>query len=376
MNRRPTFRALRAWLALAVFCLLALGAQAHPVAQGNLTIHLTPGGVDVLAHVSNEEVFVASAFGDKPAADLDAAFQAHGAYLLEKIELRADDQLLAGKLDKVTPSADRSPKGMTAYAWHYALPAGAPPKQLRATQSLLNEIPFAPGNPWEATFVVDFIEGSARRGGGLLTHREPLILTLGVVSGGIFGEYFSHGFHHILEGWDHLLFMAALVLATQKLMELVKVVTAFTLAHTITLVLSVNNWFRLPSQIVEPMIALSIIVVAVQNVWRPAETHGRLRLALAFGFGLFHGLGFAGGLLEAMEGMQGTNLGQALTAFSLGVEVGHQVVVLPIFFGMAIIASCLRQPLTRERFTLAVLRYGSMIIALAGAFYLQAALRA
>jgi hypothetical protein len=112
----------------------------------------------------------------------------------------------------------------------------------------------------------------------------------------------------------------------------------------------------------------------VQNVWRPGQSHGRLRLALAFGFGLFHGLGFAGGLLEAMEGMAGTNLAQALIAFSLGVEAGHQVVVLPVFFGMGYVHIHLKQPLTREHFSLAVQRYGSVAIALAGVFYLQAAL--
>jgi len=116
----------------------------------------------------------------------------------------------------------------------------------------------------------------------------------------------------------------------------VKVVTAFTLAHTITLTLSVLNLVSLSKGIVEPMIAASIVFVAVQNVFWPRQSRGWLRLVLAFSFGLFHGLGFAGGLREAMNGMPGVGLAAALIGFSLGVEIGHQAVVLPLFGAMAV----------------------------------------
>src|SRR3977135_4416913 len=75
----------------------------------------------------------------------------------------------------------------------------------------------------------------------------------------------------------------------------------------------------------------SIIFVALQNVFWPERTGGWTRLAVAFFFGLFHGLGFAGGLLEAMQGMSSNALVLAILGFSAGVEVGHQVVVLPTF---------------------------------------------
>src|SRR5436309_15978549 len=87
----------------------------------------------------------------------------------------------------------------------------------------------------------------------------------------------------------------------------------------------------LPSNNVDTMIAASIVFFALQNVIVPEKSRGAGRLLVAFFFGLFHGLGFAGGLLSAMEGMAGLAVGLAIVAFSLGVEIGHQMVVLPIF---------------------------------------------
>ncbi len=180
-----------------------------------------------------------------------------------------------------------------------------------------------------------------------------------------FREYFWHGVMHILTGWDHLLFVSALVIATMNFWEMVKVIAAFTLAHTITLTLSVFDILRLPSWIVEPVIALSIIFVAVENIFWPRHAHSWLRLGVAFGFGLIHGLGFAGGLLDAMEGLPRIGIWVALAAFSLGVEVGHQAVVLPLFGALA-----LGRKRLHENFTRPALRYGSVIISLCGAYYL------
>ncbi len=136
--------------------------------------------------------------------------------------------------------------------------------------------------------------------------------------------------------------------------------------------LSVLNLVRLPGKIVEPMIALSIVFVALQNVCWPERSRGVARLGVAFFFGLFHGLGFAGGLLAAMEGMAGLTVGLAIVAFSLGVEIGHQIVVMPIY-------CALRFARKRRIGTICLpeyaQRYGSAAICLAGLFYLIAALR-
>ncbi len=156
--------------------------------------------------------------------------------------------------------------------------------------------------------------------------------------------------------------------------DLIKVVTVFTLAHTITLTLSVLNIVRLPSHIVEPMIAGSIVFVALSNVLWPKRTRGTARLATAFFFGLFHGLGFAGGLLDAMDGMNGVAVGLAIAAFSLGVELGHQMVVLPVFCGLKLARRVRADDAGREWISLAMMRAGSVMICVAGVFYLHAAL--
>ena len=123
------------------------------------------------------------------------------------------------------------------------------------------------------------------------------------------------------------------------------------------------------------MIAASIIFVALQNVLRPEQTHGWTRLAVAFFFGLFHGLGFAGGLLEAMQGMSPNALLLAIVGFSAGVEVGHQIVVLPTFGALKFGRGWRRSSPEREKRVLVLARCGSGAISLAGMVYLGAALQ-
>lgn len=361
--------------ALLILLLFAVTVCAHPVAQGSLELDVRADGIHARVRVSNEQVFVQSAHADNAPASLDEAWKAHGAYLLSKVQVAADGCALTGAMEKVEPPADHSVRGFAVYELRYPIPAR--PHELRLQQTLMNEISFAPGNPWEATFVVRVTSsGRTVSEGALFTHREPFVVSLEAAqsqSPGVFGTFLRHGIFHILEGWDHLLFMAALVLATRRIGELLAVVTSFTVAHTITLTLSVLDVVRLPSSIVEPMIALSIVVVALQNIFRPESSHGWTRLGLAFAFGLFHGLGFAGGLLEAM---QAGPVAVPLIAFSLGVELGHQVVVLPVFGLLWLLRAQAKSPEIREQRLRWVVRLGSSTIALAGCFYLAAALRA
>jgi hypothetical protein len=361
--------------AVLLLLLAAVAARAHPVAQGSMEIDVQPGHVFLRLRVSNEQVFVATAFGSAEPANLDGAWTAHGAYLLSKIEVAADGAVLAGTLTKVEPPGDRTVKGFAKYELRY--PLAAEPRELRCQQALLNEINYAPGNRWEATFVVRATAGEkVLREGALFSHREPLVIGLGAGANpraGVFGAFLRLGIHHILEGWDHLLFMGALVLAVRRVRELIAVVTAFTVAHTLTLALSVLDLVRLSPRIVEPMIAASIVVVAAQNVVRPEQSRGMPRLVVAFCFGLFHGLGFAGGLLAAMP--PGTSVAKALVAFSLGVEIGHEAVVLPIFVGGALLRGRLRELEVRERVSLWTMRMASVAIAACGCFYLVSALR-
>jgi HupE / UreJ protein len=189
-------------------------------------------------------------------------------------------------------------------------------------------------------------------------------------SGLLFKAFFYHGVRHILTGYDHLLFIGALVLAANTFWELIKVVTAFTLAHTITLTLAAFNLVHLSQQVIEPLISASIVFVALQNVFWPGRATGWSRLGAAFFFGLFHGLGFAGGLLEAMREMQSATMLLAVLAFSIGIEAGHQVVVLPLYGFLRMIRHAQRDAVTRTRLSMALQRIGSAGIAVAGSYYL------
>jgi hydrogenase/urease accessory protein HupE len=367
--------------------MLAAGAEAHPVAQGSLIVTLSPGQLTVRATISLEEVLVASAYGKESAQTRSAeeAAARYGAYLLEHLRIHADGRRLEGRqISSLVAKIDKPP---LRFVYDLAYPLEKPASEFRFEQDVLNEFEFAPGNRWEASYVVQVIEeGRAPREGLLLTSRQPLLIlreqpaTVSETSPRldrwqVVRDYFHHGLLHILTGYDHLLFVTVLVLAVRTLWELVKVVTAFTLAHSITLALSAFDLFRLSSAVVEPAIAASIVFVALQNVFWPERTRGWTRLGVAFFFGLFHGLGFAGGLLEAMEGMSSQVLLLAILGFSAGVEVGHQIVVLPTFCGLKLAHKLRgRDPEAGAR-PLLISRWISAVISVAGMIYLGAALR-
>lgn len=140
---------------------------------------------------------------------------------------------------------------------------------------------------------------------------------------GQFVFYLGLGVEHIIGGIDHLLFLLALLALTTSLWQTVKIVTAFTIAHSITLSLAVLGVVDVPSSIVEPLIAASIIWVAVENLLAPAGA-GRRWLIAGF-FGLIHGLGFASMLVEI--GLPQDALVRALVGFNIGVELGQLVFV-------------------------------------------------
>jgi hypothetical protein len=150
--------------------------------------------------------------------------------------------------------------------------------------------------------------------------------------GRTFVRFLVLGFEHILPaGLDHVLFVLGLALFSQRLGPLLVQVTAFTAAHTLTLILSTYGVVRLPSQVVEPLIALSITCVAAENVLRTRL--GAFRIVLVFAFGLLHGLGFAGVLADL--GLPRRDRLTALLAFNGGVELGQLAVILPAFLALA-----------------------------------------
>lgn len=136
------------------------------------------------------------------------------------------------------------------------------------------------------------------------------------------------GIRHIFTGYDHILFLLSLLMLGGTLRQVVKVITAFTVAHSITLSAAVLSLITLSPRWVESAIALSIVYVAAENVWRRGITL-RQRWLVTFGFGLVHGLGFAS-ILREMH-LSHANLAASLLGFNVGVEVGQVAIVTGAF---------------------------------------------
>jgi hypothetical protein len=137
------------------------------------------------------------------------------------------------------------------------------------------------------------------------------------------GRFVAMGVEHILLGIDHVLFLIALLLGAGSLGTVVKLATAFTAAHSVTLALGALGWVNVPAEIVEPLIALSIAYVAAEAVFGGDTRH---RLGIVFGFGLLHGLGFAGSLSWSGD----LDLAP-LATFNVGIELGQALIVLAVF---------------------------------------------
>ncbi len=171
--------------------------------------------------------------------------------------------------------------------------------------------------------------------------------------GSTFLEFLQLGIKHIFLGYDHLMFLFALILVGGRIVELIKIVTAFTIAHSVTLALAAINIVSLPSRLVESGIALSIAYVALENLLKEKPAH---RWRLTFTFGLVHGFGFASVLKEL--GLPRQNLAASLLSFNLGVEIGQIAVVALLF---PVVAWISRQPYQRV-----VVRAASVVILLFG----------
>jgi opacity protein-like surface antigen len=157
---------------------------------------------------------------------------------------------------------------------------------------------------------------------------DPTLNAARLDLGEVAWAYLVLGVEHILGGIDHLLFVLALLLIVRGSLRIVATITAFTLAHSITLVAATLGWIHMPGPPVEAIIALSIVFVAAEVVHglrgKPALT-ARSPWVVAFSFGLLHGLGFAGALAEV--GLPQKAIPVALLMFNVGVEVGQLVFV-------------------------------------------------
>jgi len=163
-----------------------------------------------------------------------------------------------------------------------------------------------------------------------------------------FADYVKHGVWHIWIGFDHILFLLSLLLPAvlvhtakgwqgrdtfrASFIDVLKVVTAFTLAHSVTLTLATLGVVALPSRVVESAIAASVVLAALNNLWPLFE---RRRALVAFAFGLIHGFGFASVLLDL--GLPQASLLLSLVGFNAGVEIG-QLTIVAVFLPLAFAA--------------------------------------
>lgn len=301
-----------------------------------------------------------AALADQDLRDLSARAEA---YLAQRVELDADgapaafeavafpspDDLRADGLVRQEEARASAPVVLTG-----RLPAG--------TQSLTLA---APLDFTQTLFVVE-IDG-APRAGHLLGQGErspPVMLQAGQARAPPLGETVVHygrlGFEHIVpKGIDHILFVLGLFLLTPQWRALAAQVTLFTLAHSVTLALAVFDLVAVPSVVVEPLIAASIVAVAADNLWSRTLRHWRM--VAVFAFGLLHGLGFAGILSQLGLPPQGEAL--ALIAFNVGVEAGQIAVLAAAFLAVGWMRDA-------EWFRPRIAQPASLVIAAIGALWL------
>ncbi len=175
----------------------------------------------------------------------------------------------------------------------------------------------------------------------------------------VIAQYLRLGYTHILpKGTDHILFVLGIFFLARRIKPVLIQVTAFTIAHTITLALTIYGVVSLRPAIVEPLIALSIVYVAVENLF--TDELNPWRVALVFAFGLIHGMGFAGVLSEL--GLPRSEFVPALVSFNVGVELGQLTVILAAFLA---VGAWRRKPWYRPRIVVPA----SLAIAAVGLFW-------
>jgi hydrogenase/urease accessory protein HupE len=175
------------------------------------------------------------------------------------------------------------------------------------------------------------LSASADRGTVQMTRTNASMAALETV--GSFTNFLTLGVKHILTGYDHLLFLLGLLVVARGFFSSLSIITSFTVAHSITLAAATFNLAHIPSRIVEPLIAASIVYVGIENLLRGDVP--KSRQLVTFGFGLIHGFGFASVLREMGIGAGMNGVALPLLSFNVGVELGQimvAAVALPIIW--------------------------------------------
>ena len=317
--------------------------RAHEVVPAIADLSATGGRVELAlrviaeAHLAGIDLDGLANTNDAPAAEFYDALRAlepgalalrirgEWAAMFAGLELRADGAPLALNLAEVIVEDQPDPElaRFSRVVLTAALPEGARALTLGWPRGhgalVLRQQGVA--NPFTG-----YLDGGSRSPEIAITGAPPQR------GAAVFAAYIPVGFDHIVpKGLDHILFVLGLFFLGARLVGLLWQVSAFTAAHTVTLALGVLGWVAVPAAIVEPLIAASIVLVAVENIfarglppWRPA---------VVFGFGLLHGLGFASVLADF--GLPEGHVIPALIGFNLGVEVGQLAVIAFVFVCVA-----------------------------------------
>ena len=364
------------WRCLAL-ALLAGAAQAHKPSDSYLTVTVQDGRLRGQWDIALRDLDLAvglDADGDGRITWGEVRAQ-HGpiaAYASARLQVQADGQPCT--LTVGPQQVDEHTDGAYSVLPLQLACAVAAPKGLSLRYTLLADL-----DPQHRGLLNLTVDGASRS--AILGPQAPLqSFTLASISRWqAFAAYVQEGVWHIWIGFDHILFLLSLLLPAvglwagrrwqpvdrigQAVVEVLKVVTAFTLAHSITLTLAVLGLVSLPSRVVESSIAASVVLAALNNVW--PVFHGR-RWMVAFAFGLLHGFGFASVLVDL--GLPQGALAVALAGFNVGVELG-QLAIVAAFLPLAY---ALRRSWFYRR---AVLVGGSLLIAvLAGVWLAERAL--
>ena len=346
---------LRAALLFMALGRLVAPVQAHPVPFSYLDLRLSAGQLEgtLVAHV----IDLAHDLNVTPAeALLDPALaaskqEAIQTLLRSRLFLAADGQALDPELLRIEPLPDRQ-----ALAFELRFRVKASPGVLSIQCALF------PYDPQHQTFLNVYEEGR-------LVHQEIFNrehATLDYFTGSrqgtlaVLKKFIPGGIYHIFTGPDHILFIVGLLLLGGSLPRLLSIVTAFTLAHSLTLSLAALELVNPPPRLIEPAIALSIIYVGIDNLM--VGKAGRdVRVWVAFFFGFVHGFGFAGVLREF--GLPRQALGWSLFSFNFGVEIGQACLVVVVASLLAALRR--RAPSLSRR----VLEIGSVGVILAGSYW-------
>lgn len=305
-------------MALAALLLPCPLARAHAMNVATADVAIGEDAVDLLLSVNLFELDLVLGLdrdrdGAVDQAELDMARDRIVEYLRQRVAVSSDgiEQPLEARGLRVGHSADGRPVAVFVLRF----PRGAHPGAL-----VLRCEPLAELGPDHRTLA------SVSRGGRLeqfVFQSGAAYRAEGSVGWAHVAQFLRLGVLHIFTGYDHILFLVGLLLAVGGMVDVLKIVTSFTVAHSLTMSLAVLGVVQVPSRLVETGIAVSIAYVAVENLLR---RHAGRRWLVSLGFGLVHGFGFANVLAEMHLPRAG--LASSLVAFNTGVEIGQLAIVL------------------------------------------------